>query len=276
MVERVERLTPAVQYILALLLVLAVFAVDVVTGPEIALSILYLAPISIVAWHRGWSAARVFVLLSGIAWLIADVIAGHQYSFQAIRYWNALVRTSFFFIVAFILSLLRRAVNEEQRLARTDHLTNAANSRWFLEAAAREIARQKRYGHPLSAAFLDCDNFKLVNDEHGHAAGDELLRRIAESLHSSAREVDLVARLGGDEFAILLPETGPAAAETVNKHVRGALNEAVAGYNVTFSIGLVTYTRPANDVDELLHTADEAMYEAKNSGKNASRHRVIA
>jgi diguanylate cyclase (GGDEF)-like protein len=268
-------LPPLAQHALATGMVALVFVLDVLTGPEIALSILYMAPVAMIAWHRTWGSARVFVLLSGLAWLAADVLAGREYSFDAIRYWNALVRTAFFFIVAFTIVQLRRAVREEQRLARTDSLTGVANARWFIEQTKREIARQKRYLHPLSMAFLDCDNFKSVNDQHGHAAGDELLKRVSMAVYNSTREVDVVARMGGDEFAILLPESDARGAHAVCSKVRDTLNTSVREFNVTFSIGLVTYLRPAENVDELLHTADQAMYEAKNSGKNATRHRVI-
>lgn len=275
LIGRIETLPAAAQYAIAALITLVVFVVDTVSGPEIAFSIFYLLPISMLAWHRGWQVARIAVLASGLAWLLADVLAGHQYSLAAIQYWNALVRTTFFFVVAYTVTQLRRAVDEQQRLARTDTLTGVANSRWLLELTEREIKRQKRYLHPLSMAFIDCDNFKQVNDRFGHAAGDELLRRIATAVLLTLREVDVVARLGGDEFAILLPETDAPAAEKVSAKVREALRHAVREFNVTFSIGLVTYLRPAASVDELLHSADQVMYEAKNAGKNRSRHNVV-
>lgn len=274
-IGRIEALPQAVQYAIALFMTSVVFIIDVITGPELAFSVFYLLPISMLAWHRGWRPARIAVLVSGLAWLLADVLSGNQYSLQAIQYWNALVRTSFFFIVAYTITQLRRAVKEQQRLARTDVLTGAANSRWLLELTEREIQRQKRYLHPLSMAFLDCDNFKQVNDRFGHAAGDDLLRRIATAVRMTTREVDVVARLGGDEFAVLLPETDAHAADTVCAKVRDALQHAVRDFNVTFSIGLVTFLRPAASVDELLHSADQVMYEAKNAGKNRSRHAIV-
>jgi diguanylate cyclase (GGDEF)-like protein len=270
-----DKYHPVMQVIVAALMIAVIFIVDVVTGPEVALSIFYLLPISMLAWHRGWGMARISVIVSGLAWIAADILAGNAYQFEATRYWNGLVRVGFFVIVAYTLSQLRRTMFEAQRLARTDSLTGAANSRSFLELAAIEVARQHRYKHPLSIAFFDCDNFKEVNDKFGHAAGDDLLQRIAMGVQSVLREVDVVARLGGDEFGILLPESDERAALTVCGKLRDALRLAVSDYNVTFSIGLVTFLSPPEDVNHMVHVADEAMYEAKHSGKNAARHRVI-
>jgi diguanylate cyclase (GGDEF)-like protein len=148
--------------------------------------------------------------------------------------------------------------------------------RAFNECLAHELVRQQRYEHPLSLAFLDCDNFKQVNDHFGHARGDDLLRTVAAAIYGDLREVDVVARLGGDEFAILLPESDVFAAETVAHKLRALLQEVTSEYGVTFSIGLVTYLVPAENTDDILHTADLAMYEAKRSGKNTVRHRIIA
>jgi diguanylate cyclase (GGDEF)-like protein len=274
-IAAIEALSGPVQYAIVAILIATIFALDYITGPEVAFSIFYLIPVSLLAWSRGFVPACIGVLVCGLAWLTADTLNAHEYSHRAIQYWNASVRTSFFFVVAYILVQLRRAVDEEQRLARTDDLTGAANGRWFFEVAAAEIARQRRYHHPLSILFLDCDNFKTVNDQFGHAAGDDLLKRIAVSIQGALREVDLVARLGGDEFAVLLPESDGRAADHVTSKVSKALGMAVVDHKVTFSVGVVTYYEPPDDVETLVDSADQVMYEAKNAGKNAVRHRII-
>jgi diguanylate cyclase (GGDEF)-like protein len=271
----IEALSTPFQYAIVAVLILVVFALDFVTGPEVAFSIFYLLPVALLAWHRGFIPACIGVFVCGLAWLLADVLNENQYSYAAIQYWNAFVRTMFFFVVAYILVQLRRAVNEEQRLARTDDLTGAANSRWFVALVEAEIARHRRYRHPLSLIFLDCDNFKAVNDGRGHAAGDELLRRIAVAIEDSLREVDVVARLGGDEFAVLLPETDALAAAHVTSKMTRALAEVGGDCNVTFSMGVVTCHKLPASVDALVAEADQAMYEAKNSGKNTARYRII-
>jgi diguanylate cyclase (GGDEF)-like protein len=265
---------PLFIYLAAAVLIVIVGLVDWITGTEIAVSILYLAPVGMLAWHTAHTATVIGAFACGATWLIADIMAGATYSVPAIQYWNAGVRTATFFVLGHVISQLRLASREEHRLARTDALTGAANSRMFVEYATIESARQRRYFHPLSLAFLDCDNFKRVNDLYGHAVGDELLRKIAVAITHALREVDVVARLGGDEFAILLPESDQKAASTVLRKLRNGLKLVGEQYNVTFSIGVVTYLRPADTVDQMLAAADKAMYEAKRAGKNTSRHKV--
>jgi diguanylate cyclase (GGDEF)-like protein len=274
--NHVEQLSAASQYVIAAVLMIVVGLLDAALDPNLSFSIFYAAPVALLAWHRSWRSARLAIYGATAIWLIADFVSGPVYAHEAFRFWNAVVRFTFFFIVGYTVSRLRRAIEEEQRLARTDVLTGSANSRYFLEIAAAEVARQQRYEHPLSLAFLDCDNFKLVNDQHGHAAGDDLLRRIANAIQGCLREVDTVARLGGDEFAILLPESDAHAAESACTKVREALMLAVAEYDVTFSIGVVTYLTAPATVEVFIHSADEAMYESKKTGKNSTRHRVIA
>lgn len=270
-----ESLNSTSQIGLAIAAIVLIWTADVFTGPELSLSIFYALPIVMMGWLRGAKAARVTAWVGGGAWLIADYLAGHQYVVPAAMYWNALVRTGLFIVVGIIVNELRRSLESEQHFARTDSLTGAANSRYFMEACEREVARQIRYPHPLSIAFLDCDNFKQVNDRLGHAAGDQLLRQVAEELRSCLRKVDLVARLGGDEFAFLLPETNAVAAAQVSTKLRDSLTRAGAQYGVTFSLGLVTYLRPPEHAEELIKAADVAMYEAKHGGKDNWRHRVI-
>ena len=123
---------------------------------------------------------------------------------------------------------------------------------------------------------MDVDDFKQVNDRHGHSAGDRLLKAVADSIGQNVRDVDTVARLGGDEFAVLMPETGETAAQVVIRRVRRQLLEASRreGLPVTFSIGVVTWYAPPATVDEVLRAADSLMYAAKRLGKNTVRHTV--
>ncbi|MCA1814852.1 MAG: GGDEF domain-containing protein [Acidobacteria bacterium] len=157
-------------------------------------------------------------------------------------------------------------------------MTGATNRRSFFEAAQIEINRARRHRHPFSVAYIDVDNFKWLNDRHGHAAGDALLRDAARAIKETVREVDMVARLGGDEFAVLLPETGEAAARAVVSRVRESLNEVAARgtSRVTFSIGVVTWTTPPRTADMMIRQADAAMYEVKRTGKNRVAHLTIS
>jgi diguanylate cyclase (GGDEF)-like protein len=105
-------------------------------------------------------------------------------------------------LVTVLASRLRRALDRERTLARTDFLTGIANRTAFHEMVGREIERQRRYRRPFGLAYIDCDNFKAVNDSLGHHAGDDLLRSIGAVLGAGLRRTDVVARLGGDEFAV--------------------------------------------------------------------------
>ncbi|HEY0304364.1 MAG TPA: GGDEF domain-containing protein [Longimicrobiales bacterium] len=260
--------------IAAVLIIIAAYA-DVLTGHSVEWAIFYLPPVAMLAWHRHWPAARAAAFACGLAVLFVDVVNSPDFSIQPIQLWNAGVDTGVFLFVGFLLGQMRGLLREEHQMARTDELTGVANNRSFLEFASLELARQRRYYHPLSLAFLDCDNFQRINDFYGHAKGDELLRRVALTITQTLREVDVVARLGGDEFAILLPESDQKAAAYVVRTLRNALKPVGEQYGVTFSMGIVTYLQPADSVDQMLRAADKVMYEVKRAGKNAARHRTF-
>jgi diguanylate cyclase (GGDEF)-like protein len=268
--EFLEHARGFVLYAVAAVLLGIASATDILTGPNVEWAVFYLPPVALLAWYRSWPAARMAAVASSLAGL-----AVQTYSPTSIEYWNAAVYGGVYLFVGFILAELRNALSEEHQMARTDEVTGVANSRSFLEFATTELARQRRYGHPVSLAFFDCDDFKRVNDFYGHAKGDELLRRIALTITQTLREVDVVARLGGDEFTILLPESDQKAAASVVRKLRNALKVVGDQYGVTFSMGVVTYLQAANSVEQMLNAADKIMYEVKRSGKNASRHRVF-
>jgi diguanylate cyclase (GGDEF)-like protein len=134
----------------------------------------------------------------------------------------------------------------------------------------------ERYRRPLSIAYLDCDNFKWVNDSLGHAEGNRLLRILASGLEKNVRRTDFAARLGGDEFALLLPETDYEAARVAIARVRSALTDLMRrqGWPTTLSIGLLTCIAPPPSVEAIIHQADRLMYGAKNAGKNTFQHEL--
>lgn len=270
-----ENAHAAVLYGIAAVLLFGAAAADLLTGPDIAWLIFYLPPIALLAWYRNWPDTRLVALAAGLADLSVAVYSSGVGAPTFTQWWNVGVHTGVFLFVGFLLAQLRTALREEQQVARTDDLTGVANSRSFLEYATLELARQRRYYHPVSLAFLDCDDFKRVNDFYGHARGDELLRRIALTITQTLREVDVVARLGGDEFGILLPESDQKAASYVMRKLRNALKPVGDQYGVTFSMGIVTYLQPAQSVDQMLHAADKVMYDVKRTGKNAARHKVF-
>ncbi len=140
-----------------------------------------------------------------------------------------------------------------------------------------EIKRAGRYEHPFSLAYFDLDNFKAVNDRRGHAEGDRLLRAAAQAIFGSVRTTDLMARMGGDEFAVLMPETGPEAAMSVQPENVAALQDKVGSSypDVTISVGLVTWLSPPASTDEMVRKADELMYAAKEGGRNCFKQAVL-
>jgi two-component system cell cycle response regulator len=156
----------------------------------------------------------------------------------------------------------RKLIDGLTELARTDALTGLCNRRGWDDELRRELARASRHGHPLALALLDLDRFKGFNDAHGHPAGDSLLRELGQTWPALIREVDLIARLGGEEFALLLPNCGPERALTVVERLRVAVPMAQ-----TCSAGIVEWDG-RETADCLVKRADEALYRAKQSGRD--------
>ena len=246
-------------------------------GLEFSALIFYLLPVALVSWCAGRREGVFIALCSSVSWYVAEFYAGRDYSHIVIYYWNLTVMFGFFFIMSFTLSGLNRALEKEKKLARADSLTGVANPRYFSELAAREVERCRRYRHPLTLIYMDCDNFKFVNDQFGHQTGNQLLRLLADAIQNNTRSTDLVARMGGDEFAVLMPETGeqilPQALERLKNRLVKALQDA--GYPVTLSVGAAIYLFPPESVDEVIQTADRLMFLAKNQGKNRIKYQIF-
>jgi diguanylate cyclase (GGDEF)-like protein len=164
---------------------------------------------------------------------------------------------------------VRRAQRELRDLAAHDPLTRVLNARSFADRVAHEVERSRRYARPLALLYLDLDDFKGVNDTHGHQTGDAVLRLVADAIRRAVREPDIVGRVGGDEFAVLMPETGGAEADAVVQRLIGGIATSFTGAPaVTASIGVVSFTGPPHDAETVIRAADAAMYEAKRTGKN--------
>ncbi|MFB0527702.1 MAG: GGDEF domain-containing protein [bacterium] len=262
---------------IAYILILIIGFIDHLSGPEISISIFYLFPVFLVTWFRSKWKGILICIFAAIAWFIADVTGGHSYSRPVIPYWNATVRMGFFMIVTLLLSASKKALEREEKLARIDFLTGVANSRSFFELANIEINRTRRYRHSFTIAYIDIDNFKAINDDYGHLTGDNLLRLVGGALRRSLRSTDIVARLGGDEFAILLPEIDPEQSQVAISKVRDKLLNVMQSNNwkVTFSVGVITFLKSPESVDEMLKKADNLMYSAKKSGRNIVRYEVF-
>jgi two-component system, cell cycle response regulator len=152
-------------------------------------------------------------------------------------------------------------------------LTGVYNMRAFNVILQRTFRQAVRYGHPLSVLMIDSDNLKTINDAYGHDAGNLLLRHLVNRIREGLRSSDVVARFGGDEFIVLLTETGPQGAVEVAERIRRAVEDArldLGGNFVrtTVSVGVASHPTGGVDLAMLLERADQALYRAKQSGKN--------
>ena len=276
--QTLERSARAWIMLLAACGVAAVGAVDYITGNELSLSLLYLGPVALAAWYGGRGVGAGIAILSCAVWYIAEVAAGAQYSHPAIQVWNALVRLGFFLITSLLLSALRKSLLSEQRLARTDSLTELYGRRAFEERLRHDLVLAQRRKGIVSLAYVDLDDFKAVNDARGHAEGDRVLRAIGQVLRESVREADTAARIGGDEFALVLPDTDRRGAEQVIAKISRELQEALraGGWPVTCSVGVITFMNPAIAPETAIAAADALMYEAKRSGKGGVVYNVLS
>lgn len=158
-------------------------------------------------------------------------------------------------------------------LATLDSLTGACNRRHFIELANIEIARAKRSGRPLGIMMLDIDHFKRINDDFGHAAGDEALKKVVKNCMDTLRPGDLFGRMGGEEFALLLPDTDIELCQNVAHRLRTSIESLEINcqphqFSVTASIGVCGFNGSNDSLEQLLHCADQALYQAKDKGRN--------
>lgn len=162
---------------------------------------------------------------------------------------------------------------EIERQAVTDGLTGVANRRSFNDSLIKEFERAKRYGQPLSLAVIDLDFLKKINDTYGHMTGDEAIKSIGFVLRESSRSIDITARYGGEEFCVLLPNTDVDMAEQLAERLRRTIRETeIDGPGaLSASIGVASYPLHADGADELFLRADEALYRAKQDGRNLVR-----
>lgn len=248
---------------------------DYQTGAHISMMLFYAFPILLSAWYCGKAEGIVVAIAAACIWLFINLLHQSPGESDAVLSWNALTRFGIFLLIAYTVSLqaqLRKALEREKLRADTDRLTGLFNKEAFRERMEEEMQRSRRYNHPLSLAFIDLDNFKQVNDTHGHARGDKLLQQFSKTIISATRKTDIAGRMGGDEFAVCFPETGE---EQVRKAVEKLLMSleimtSQSGWQVTASIGVVTCNKVGETFDAILGKADKLMYVAKEKGKNTA------
>ena len=180
--------------------------------------------------------------------------------------------------IYFVMSIFSRANSKHhlklKKLATIDPLTGLSNRRTLMAKGEELYQHAKRYQKVFSLLMIDVDHFKSINDTHGHAIGDAILKKVSQTLIDHTRASDITARYGGEEFIVLLPETDQSGAYVIAEQLRQKINEATtlssSGQTVTCSVslGLASYDALSTSFDSLLSQADIALYEAKNTGRN--------
>ena len=262
---------PAV-WVLTPLATLLVGWLDYYAGAEVRVLALYFLPLLFAGWHLGKIGAVFSAIFATVVWVIALYCDGVRFS--GIHVWiiNVLTEGLGFIVVSLLVAKLRETVNRERSLSHEDHLTGLANRRSFFELGAFGLAISRRHEHPVSLAYIDLDNFKNVNDTHGHKKGDDLLRQCANLIAGCVRTSDTVARLGGDEFAVFMPETDSESAEHLLERIRHTVESArdFSYFAVTLSIGVVSENPVRSDLNVLLSKADAQMFKDKQQRVKAA------
>ena len=238
-------------------------------------TVAYVVPVGLVAWYarkRRWMYAMA-IAASGAS--LAARLADLDRISTWLQDWEAVGRCALYVLLGYLMVQLRTALELQKTMARTDALTGLANLRAMDEIAEAEVERTRRFGRPMTIAFLDIDAFKKINDSYGHAFGDLVLRETAEHFQRGLRSTDSIARAGGDEFIVVMPETSARAAREVLGRLRTLTLNANKEIVVTFSIGAVTVLRSGFSCRELLETADRLMYVAKRRGPGQFEQLVL-
>ena len=177
-------------------------------------------------------------------------------------------------ILSTIIDITARKKLEQELLhsSKYDYLTGVYNRAYFVDCFDTELIRAKRYRNDLSMIMIDADNFKSVNDIHGHIVGDQVLKWLCSVIGTSLRQTDVLGRIGGEEFAVLLPETGADGATKLAERIRASVEEAKftsksVSMNMTISLGVSSLT-DQDDGDSLFKRSDDALLEAKTGVKN--------
>lgn len=247
-------------------------AADLLTPVEYVFSFLYLLPVSFTTWFSGKKAGfLVSLICTGLAsrfYLQSGLAAG---------VWNVASIFGIFTVIALTLSRMRELLETEKSLSRVDYLTGALNLRAFREFVEYEIKLLQREFSPFSVAYIDVDNFKLVNDKYGHGTGDELLKSVASIIRSTLRRTDIIARVGGDEFVVFFPSTNQGEVKVAIKKIQENISLLSEKYKlpITISLGVITSLNAVHKLDLLLAESDKLMYEVKSDGKNHAHYLVF-
>jgi len=234
-------------------------------------------PLLLLTWTAGRAFGLLLAAVACLSWTLLDYNTGRFLDQPRYLYaeWGLTFVT--FVLLVIGLTALKVSLAEAHFASRRDTLTGLVNKGGFYQVVSAELEVCRRYRRTLSVAYIDCDNFKQVNDRYGHHVGDEVLRIVARTMGRKLRASDLPARLGGDEFAVMLPETSAESCRLVVEMMQQRLlTEMQAhGWPVTFSIGIATFMRMPPSIDDMIRLADQLMYSVKNTRKGDIRQEIF-
>ena len=215
-----------------------------------------------------------FITLSEKVWAHADQTVfiaqkRSEYRLDNLDLFYPLIFLLFVLSMGLLILVFKTVRYELEYEVGKDPLTGLNNRRVFDHELAQKIALSKRYNTPLSLIYIDIDHFKAINDQHGHECGDILLKEVASFITANIRNVDIFCRIGGEEFAIIVPDSDKADCLKLAQKLLSEIShhEFHACINITASIGISTY-HPSMDLGAFVNSADNAMYKAKQSGRN--------
>lgn len=271
---RLDRIARGLQLLAGVGIALSPFmAYSVLVRPVtllILVGVVFLITLGIVCLLAGSRPARFFVIawgafLSGSVVFVLKNFGLVPHTFMTQHSWQlgALLE-----MILLSMTLSSR-MNELKHQSRTDSLTLLGNRRLFDDRLPAEFAAARSSGQPLSLLMLDIDHFKQYNDKHGHAQGDEVIKKVGAVLRRYARKPSLACRYGGEEFCVILPACDAATAAVVAERLRAAVEMVGAGTTgMTISVGYATQTGDYSTADKLFDAADAALYSAKEAGRN--------
>lgn len=264
--------------LIGLILIAMAGVADHITGDDLSFLLFYLVPVYFFVWFTTRRVGVIASIFCAVIWAAENIIKKIHIYHTGASYLNMSVELVFFFLVTYLLCMLKEAMGINEELSRIDALTGAMNRNAFYDIAGREISRLERYTHPLTVAYIDIDNLKIINYRFGHHIGDRLLCCVVDTMRRNLRKVDLVSRLGGDEFTILLPETGAEAAQVVLSRIRNVLLNMMEKneWAVTFTFGTVTFLKAPSSVEEMMKKVGSVMYNGKDSGMNTIEHEIVS